>query len=91
MRDDTGITGPLREFNGGECFRHGAYLIQFNQYAVGNALFNALHKNLRICNKDIVTDNLYFGGALFGKRLPALPIILGKTVFYGDDGIFLNK
>src|SRR5262249_25881545 len=53
-------------------------------------LFNAALQALRVGDKEIVADKLNLAAELVGKSAPAFPVVFGKAVFDGNDGILAD-
>jgi len=80
--DDARIPGPFRDLDGRERLGDGADLIQFDQYAVGDALGYALYYYFGLVTKISSPTILNLRAAPVGEFLPPNPVILGQAVFY---------
>ena len=69
-------------------FGQGANLVQLDQQRVAGFFFNRARDAFGVGHQQVVAHNLQTVPHLGGKVLPAVPIVLGKAVFEGDDGIF---
>src|SRR5690606_10703313 len=89
VRNDSRVAGAFSHFNGSESFCQGADLVNLDENGVGDPLLNALLEDLGVRNEQVIADQLHLAPQLFGKQLPAFPVVLGHTVFNGDDGILV--
>ncbi len=85
------IACPMRHFNGIERFRQRADLIHLDQNGVGASRFDSLLQIFHIRNKQIIPHQLAAVSYPVRQHLPAVPIILRHSVFYGIDGILRNQ
>ena len=74
-----------------DCFQSLGYradLIQFDQDGISASKADTFFKALGICNKQVITYELYFSTQLFCHHLPSFPVFLIQTVFDGVDRVF---
>src|SRR5712692_4133579 len=86
VRNDGRVARLTGHLDGLDRFGYRADLVELDQNGVGNLLRNPPRKNLRIGYKDVVADQLQLAAELLCKALPAVPVVLGHSVFERDDG-----
>ena len=77
-----------------DCFQSLGYradLIQFDQDGISASKADTFFKALGICNKQVITYELYFSTQLLCHDLPSFPVFLVKAVLDGVDRVFLDQ
>ena len=83
MGDDAGVAAACREPDAVQRLGHRSDLVQFNQYGIGDAVFNAFRKNRGIGHENVVAHDLDEFVQAFGHQDPIVPILFGQPVLNG--------
>ncbi len=65
-------------------------MVEFYQQGITSFLFNRSGNPNRVGHQKVITNDLQTVSVPCGEVLPAFPIILGESVFDGNDGILFN-
>ena len=91
MRDDGTISVFCRKLNGIHCLRKRTDLIDFDENCIGGMFLDANSDSVRIGDKQVITDQLNPIPKLRGQLTPAFPVVFIKTVFDGNQWVFLTQ
>ncbi len=81
----------LSHINSFHCFAQSADLVNFDQNRVSNAFFKAHSQTFRVCNKQIIANQLDSVTQSNCQQFPAFEIIFSHTVFNREDWEFVAQ
>src|SRR5215831_13759338 len=87
VRDDGGVAVAARNIDGLERLTHCADLIDLDENGVGYALLDASAEALGVGDEQVIAHELDLITQFFGQGPPAVPVVLGQTIFDGDDRV----
>lgn len=90
MRNHDTPTCGLTHVGSLDTLSHGTYLVNLQQESVTPLLVDTLLDTFRVCNKEIVTDNLDLVSHKSCHLLIGHKIILIKWILNADNGIVID-
>ena len=91
MAHDAGVAGLLGGLDGLERLGERTDLVDLAQDRVGGTKLDALLEALGVGDEQVVAYELHLIANAAGKLDPAVPVLLGHAVLYGDDGIGVDE
>src|SRR5712692_4284270 len=90
MADDRGPAGALGDVDGLEGLGEGADLVELDEDAVARAGGDGPPDALRVGHEQIVADDLAAVAEPGHEGGPAVPVVLGETVFERADRVLVD-
>ncbi len=81
----------LRHGNRLKCLGQRADLVHLDEDRIGCTFGDTAGKAFRIGDEQIIAHELALIANCRSQRFPSLPVLLGQTVFDGNDGVFRHQ